>query len=487
MSIRYLFDKFKEVLYSVLPVCAIVLVLFFTVARVDTVLLLRFLIGAGLIVIGLGVFLWGAELAIEPIGSRLGENVGQKEHVLQVVGLGFFLGFIITVAEPDLLIFANQVSDALSGSLSSGLIVMMVSVGVGLMVSIGFLRILLDRPLKWIFLISYVFIFVLFYFVHDAFRAISFDASGATTGAMTTPFLLALCVGISTLKGSTRGEKDAFGLVGIASAGPIVTVMILALIKRPETGATAAFVVQEGLWTPFVRQSVVSMKEGLMALLPVCVVYFFYQWRVFKERKRTVRKILFGLMYTYWGLVIFLTGVNGGFMDLARLMGREMARQGPGWLLPTVGFVLGMVVVLAEPAVYILSNQVENVTGGSINRRMISLCLSLGVALAVMLSMLRIQIPALKLWMYLVPGFVFCLIMAFVVPDIFVGIAFDSGGVASGPMTATFILALTQGAAESIPTADLLVDGFGVIAAVAMMPIFCIMILGLIYRAKLKH
>lgn len=487
MSIRYLFDKFKEVLYSVLPVCAIVLVLFFTVAPVDAVLLLRFLIGAGLIVIGLGIFLWGAELAIEPIGSRLGENVGQKEHAFQVAGLGFFLGFIITVAEPDLLIFANQVSEALSKSLTPGLIVIMVSVGVGLMVSIGFLRILLDRPLKWIFLISYAFIFVLFYFVHDAFRAIAFDASGATTGAMTTPFLLALCMGISTLKGSTRGEKDAFGLVGIASAGPIVTVMILALIKRPETGQTAAFVVQEGLWTPFVHQAVVSMKEGLMALLPVCVVYFFYQWRVFKERKRTVRKILFGLMYTYWGLVIFLTGVNGGFMDLARLMGREMALQGPGWLLPTVGFVLGMVVVLAEPAVYILSNQVENVTGGSINRRMISLCLSLGVALAVMLSMLRIQIPGLKLWMYLVPGFVFCLIMAFVVPDIFVGIAFDSGGVASGPMTATFILALTQGAAESIPTADLLVDGFGVIAAVAMMPIFCIMILGLIYRAKLKH
>lgn len=462
--------------------------MFFTIAPVETQLLLRFLIGAVLIIFGLGIFLWGADLAIEPIGHLLGEYIGKKASIVLIFIMGFFLGFIITIAEPDLLIFADQASMAMGQVISGFFIVTVVSLGVGLLVGFGFVRILTGLPLHWFFAVTYGLIFLFFGFIPEEFQALGFDASGATTGAMTTPFLLALCLGLSSLKGSTDGEKDSFGLVGIASAGPVIAIMILSLFtKNSSEAAGEVFHIQEGILYPFFGQAKVSLKESFMALLPILLVYLYFQWKVFQLERKKRRRISLGLLYTFIGLIIFLTGVNGGFMDLARMMGRQLGAHPNRIWLPLVGCVLGMVVVLAEPAVYVLSNQVEDVTGGSINKKMIRTCLSIGVAIAVGLSMLRIQIPGLRLWMYLVPGFIIAIIISFQVPEIFVGIAFDSGGVASGPMTATFILALAQGAAEVIPTANVLTDGFGVIAAVAMMPVFSIMILGLIYKMELER
>ncbi len=485
---KVLLDKIKEVSLSVLPITLIVIILNFTVAPVEKDLFIRFLLGAIIIILGLGIFLWGAEIGISEMGLIMGEHVAKSKTIYKVLGLGFILGFLITVAEPDLLILANQVSSAMGGTIAPNLIVGVVSVGVGVLVAVGFLRILLNVKFSYTFSFIYMAIFILFSFVSEEFQAIAFDASGATTGAMTTPFILAIGLGVSRLKGSTAGEEDSFGLVGMASAGPILSIMILSLIMGADKiqGTAEAFVPVRGILSPILQTFKHTVPESLFALIPIVFLFTLMNFIVFKIKKREFARIMKGMIYTYIGLVLFLSGVNAGFLDVARIMGREVANLGSSFALPLLGVIVGMVVVLAEPAVYVLSSQVEEVTSGYIPRKMILITLSIGVAIAVCLAMLRIVIPELKIWMLLVPGFIVALILSYFVPPLFVGIAFDSGGVASGPMTATFVLALTQGAAEAIETADVLRDGFGVIAMVAMMPIIAIMVLGLLFKLKTK-
>ncbi|WP_100065372.1 DUF1538 domain-containing protein [Miniphocaeibacter massiliensis] len=485
---KILQDKIKEVSLSVLPITLIVTILNFTLAPVDIDLYIRFLLGAIIIILGLGVFLWGAEIGVSEIGTVMGEYVAKSKTIFKVLGLGFILGFLITVAEPDLLILANQVSSAMGGTIAPNLIVGVVSVGVGSMIAIGFLRILFRVKFSYIFSFIYLLIFIIFAFISEEFQAIAFDASGATTGAMTTPFILAMGLGVSKLKGSSVSEEDSFGLVGMASTGPILAVMILSLVMGADKiqGTAEKFEPVRGIISPIMQTFKHTIPESLIALLPIALLFILMNFTIFKLKKREFIRIIIGLFYTYLGLVLFLNGVNAGFLDVARLMGQKMASIESQIILPVLGIIIGMVVVLAEPAVYVLSSQVEDVTSGYIPRKIILATLSIGVAVAVCLSMLRIVIPELKIWMLLVPGFVIAIILSYFTPPLFVGIAFDSGGVASGPMTATFVLALTQGAADATSTADVLRDGFGVIAMVAMVPIIAIMILGLLFKLKTK-
>ncbi len=484
-----LLDKFKEVSLSVLPITLIVIILNFTIAPVPVDLFWRFLIGVVLIIAGLGIFFWGVDLGINEIGAQMGKFVARSKSQIIVFLLGLFLGFIISVAEPDLLILARQVSNAMGDLLSPFFIVAIVSLGVGTMIGFGFLRILRDRALNKFFIIVYAIIFILMIFVSEEFHAVAFDSSGATTGAMTTPFILVMGLGVSMMKGATDGEKDSFGLVGVASTGPILAVMIMSLVLGLDKiqGTPEIFVPVEGIGGPFIAAIGHTAFESLMAIAPIVITFLIFNKIFFRLDRKLFRKTMVGVLYTFLGLVLFLIGVNTGFMDLARIMGQTIASMDASYIiLPILGLVLGMVVVLAEPAVYVLSNQVEEVTTGSIPKRLILITLSIGVAFAVSLSMVRILVPWLKLWMFIVPGFIIALILSFKVSDIFIGIAFDSGGVSSGPMTATFILALSQGVAESVPTADVLVDGFGIIAMVAMTPVVAIMILGRLYDRKRK-
>lgn len=478
---------FKEVATSVVPIMLIVYLLNIFLARLGTPLLIRFTTGSVLIIFGLGVFLWGAELAITEIGTLMG-NLVARQKPIGVFLMGFFLGFIITVAEPDLMILANQVSAVLGGTINSLTIVLVVSLGVGFLVGLGFLRILYDKPIHLFFAFFYILLFASFVYVPEAYQAIAFDSSGATTGAMTTPFLLALGLGVSRMKGSVEGEKDSFGLVGIASVGPVLAIVLMSFFVKLNFDAVQAdsFVPQIGIIDPFIQNFLPTLKDALVALVPLVAIFIVANKISFKLDKRSLRRIVFGLIYTLVGLVIFLLGVNSGFMDVASLIGETLAAHPNRLLLPSVGFIVGLVVVMAEPAVYVLSNQVEEVTAGSIQRKVIMVALCIGVASAVALSMLRIMIPALRLWMIIIPGFLVAIYLSFKVKPLFVGIAYDSGGVASGPMTATFILAMAQGAARVIPTADVMMDGFGVISAVAMTPVLSIMILGMLYEIKTR-
>lgn len=482
--------KLKEVLYSVLPITVIVLIMNFTLTPISTSLLIRFLIGAILIILGLTIFLIGVDNGITPIGNTMGSGLAKSNKLWIVVSAGIVLGFFISVAEPDLHILAGQVDTVSAGIISKSSIVAIVSIGIAIMLTIGLIRIVYNLPLYIMLTVIYGIILVLAMFTSSEFLAISFDASGATTGALTVPFMLALAVGVSKLKKDSKAsEKDSFGLIGIASSGAIIAVMIMSIVSKTDkiTGTLDQEAVSESIISPFIHALPKTAGEITVALLPIVILFFVFQKISFKLSGRSVRKILFGILFTFIGLVLFLTGVNAGFMDVGSIVGHSIASRDNKIMVVVVGFIIGFVTILAEPAVYVLTHQIEDVTSGYVSRRLVLATLSVGVGAAVALSMVRILIPGLQLWQFLLPGYIISIAMSFCVPKLFVGMAFDAGGVASGPMTATFILAYAQGAAEAIEGAEVLVDGFGVIAMVAMTPLIALQILGFIYYVKSKR
>ena len=478
-------DKMKEVSRTLLPVVIFVLILALTVVSVPLDIILRFLIGSFLLLVGLTIFLWGIETAMNPIGEHMSKEVASSTKLTKILLLSFTLGFLITVAEPDLLILGDQIQNASGGSMSSTIIVYMVSFGVGIMISLGVLRLLKGMKMNFFMTIVYGVILLLGFLISEEFLAISFDASGATTGALTTPFVLSLSYGLSTFKGGEAAEENSFGLVGIMSSGPILAVMLLSIIsgQRNIEGVAEEYVFLTGIISPIIKVLPHVIKESIMALTPLSILFFSFNAFKFRLDKEEIKKILIGLGLTLLGLILFLTAVNSGFMDMGRILGMEIAARDTK-LLIFIGFLLGLIIVLVEPAVHVLGEQIEEVSGGAIPISIIRLTLSLGVGTAIAISMLRIVSPDVKLWYFLLPGFALAVLLSFLSDPIFVGIAYDAGGVASGPMTATFVLAFAQGAASSIETADVLTDGFGVIAMVAMAPVLSLMVLGLVFKFK---
>ncbi|MDD3706083.1 MAG: DUF1538 domain-containing protein [Clostridiaceae bacterium] len=480
-----LVDKTKEVIRTLLPVVILVLLLCYTIVDVETDIIIRFIVGSVMLLIGLSVFLWGIDLSMNPIGEHMSMEIATSRSLLKIAILSFFLGFLVTVAEPDLLILGSQVEAASGGTMNATFIVYMVSIGVGVMISLGVFRLLRDKPLNIFMTITYGIILVLAILVSEEFLAISFDASGATTGALTTPFVLALSLGLSKVKGGSSSEENSFGLVGIMSAGPILAVMLISIISGQKNiqGDAGEYIVAEGVLRPIINAFPGIFAESLLALLPISILFFGYNFIKFKLTKEELFRIIKGLVFTLLGLAIFLTAVNSGFMDMGRIIGMELGKMSH-WILIGIGFLLGLIVVLVEPAVHILGEQIEEVTSGHIPLSLIRMTLSIGVGAAIALSMVRIVVPEVKLWYFLLPGFAFAILLSFKSDPVFVGIAYDAGGVASGPMTATFVLAFAQGAATVIETANVLVDGFGVIAMVAMAPVFSIMVLGTAFKHK---
>lgn len=486
MHLNILASKLKEVVYAVFPITAIVLILNFTLTPIDGLLIIRFLIGTVLIIIGLAVFLTGVDISITPIGNSLGSSIARSNRIWIVAAAGLVLGFFISIAEPDLHILAEQADFVTSGLISKLSIVIVVSIGVAVMLSLGLVRIVRNIPLYKVLTVLYFITLVLGLFTSPEFLAISFDASGATTGAMTVPFVLALAMGVSVLKKDSKAsERDSFGLVAIASNGAIVAVMLMSIVSK--TGKITGSLeynerISQSVIEPFIQKAPTISAEVFLALLPMVLIFLLFKKRSFKMSKKAIRKIFTGLLFTFAGLVLFLVGVNAGFLQVGRAVGYSIASLNNKAYVVGAGFVFGFVTILAEPAVYVLTHQIEDVTSGYVRRKTVMVSLSIGVGVAVALSTLRILVPGIKLWHYLLPGYIISIVMSHIVPELFVGIAFDSGGVASGPMTATFILAFAQGAAQAVEGANVLVDGFGVIAMVALTPLIALQILGLVYK-----
>lgn len=481
-------EKMLEVLRSVIPTVFVVGIVHLFSVRIPTDTFVAFLIGAVSIIIGLTIFLVGIDIALVPIGEHMGKGIAWSNKISVVVIAGFILGFFISVAEPSLTVLSNQIERVTSQALSSTLIISVVSIGIALMIIIGLLRIVYGFSIIGILTVVYGLILFLSFFTSNDFLALSFDASGATTGSITVPFLLALSTGISNLKKNRKeSEGDSFGLVAIASSGAIISVMILNQIRPADelSGSLSLDQVTDGsVWGLYLNEASEQLLGVLMALLPIVVLFFMYQLFRLKLRKRRLQKIVMGLVYVCIGLILFLTGVNAGLMPVGSFIGYTLGSQGSYAQLSFIGFTLGMVSILAEPAVSVLTSQIEQVTAGAIKPSAVLPSLSLGVGLAILFSTLRLLFPFLELWHFLLPGYAIAIGLSYVVPKMFVGMAFDAGGVASGPMTATFILAFIQGAAEAIPQADLLSDGFGMIALVALMPIVTLQVFGLRYKMK---
>lgn len=485
-------DKLKEVLQSVLPITILVIILHFTIAPLPGIEFSRFLFGALLIIMGLAVFLFGVDIGITSIGNYLGKEIARSNSLKFVLVMGLILGFFISIAEPDLIILANQVSEVTDGVIPSTVLLVVVSVGIAFMMTIGLFRIVYRFPLRNIFFVIYTLIFLLTIFSSNDLFAIAFDASGSTTGALTVPFMLALATGVASLNHDSKSaEIDSFGLVGVASSGAILSVLILGLFTG-DSGITGTLSVDVGAYTswvvPFTDTLPHMALETVLSIAPILIIFVCYNLFVAKRKMQTAdfKRAMLGLLYLYVGLVLFLTGVNAGFLNVGRQLGMTIAGMDSKWPVLFIGLLLGLVVILAEPAVYVLTHQIEDVTNGSVKRSVVLVFLSVGVGLAVLLSVVRVLVPEILLWHYLVPGYIIALVLAFRVPNLFVGMAFDAGGVASGPMTATFILAFIQGVADITPHSNVLLDGFGMIAMVAMMPILSLQLLGAIYQQRSK-
>ncbi len=481
-------SKFKEVLFSILPITVIVLILNFTISPMETTVIIRFLIGSILVVLGLTIFLFGVDIGVTPLGGLTGTSLAKSNKLWIVLIAGVILGFFISIAEPGLMVLANQVDLVTSGQIASLSILVIVSVGLAIMLALGFLRIFYNIPLYKVLIVLYIIIFGLSIFTSRELFAISFDASGSTTGILAVPFILSLSVGISKLKRDSKAsEKDSFGLVAIASTGAIIGVMVLDIFSKTEEFSAAldsGLSDSTSILKPFITSIPDYLKESFLAILPLLVILLVLQKISFKLNKREQRKLLTGFIFAFIGLFIFLIGVNAGFMDVGTSIGNDLALLDNKAYIIIIGFILGVVTILAEPAVYVLTHQIEEVTSGYVKKKAVLVPLAIGVGIAVALSVIRILVPGIQLWHYLLPGYIISILLMFMIPKLFIGIAFDAGGVATGPVTATFILAFIQGAAHAFEGADLMVEGFGMIAMVAMTPIITLEVLGYFFKLK---
>jgi intracellular septation protein A len=474
-------EKVKESALSVLPVVIIVIVLCLTVSPVDTDLLLCFLLGAVMLVVGMGFFSLGADTAMSRIGSRIGTALTSTKKLPLILAVSFLLGFAVTVAEPDLQVLANTVPH-----INSTVLLVTVGVGVGFFLSMCMLRIITGIKLRYMLLVCYALLFILAFFTDSSFLGIAFDSGGVTTGPMTVPFILAFGMGVAHIRSDKNAEADSFGLVALSSVGPILSVLILGFFYPQKDGvadlSVAAFGNTAEIGVAYLKAIPAYMKETAMSLLPVMVIFLIFQLALLKLERRTFCKILIGVLYTYIGLVLFLTGVNVGFSPLGSVLGQELATGNTKYLLIPLAMLIGWFIISAEPAVAVLEKQIEEVSAGAIPGKAIKISLSVAVSLALGMSMLRVLTGISLMW-FLVPGYAIALILSFFVPDIYTAIAFDSGGVASGPMTAAFILQFVMGASSALG-GDILSDAFGVVALVAMMPLISIQIVGFIFEHR---
>lgn len=486
-----LFDKFNEVVRVVLPFVIFVLFFNFTLVPLGSELLGAFLLSSIFIVAGLTFFLLGVDLGISPMGNQIGPLLGKTKKLWSLILLAFIIGFFISYAEPALLVMSIQVEELSLGILSSSILNISVSIGIGVMVVVGFIRIFYNLPLYKILFVSYTLVFLIAISASPQILAIAFDASGVTTGVLAVPFLLSLSMGVtSRRKDSKASEKDSFGMIAIASVGAIISVLFLNLVFKPSFTSIQSLPELEqsnNLLHRFLSILSPIGKESLQSMAPLFVIFLVVAFVSSLFKSKQFKRISIGFVYAFLGLFLFLVGINASFIEVGRLLGSELILKfSVPWMI-LIGFTLGVVTILAEPAVAILTQQIEEVTSGYISRKAVNASLAIGVGLAIALSVLRVVVSEIQLWHYLLPGYLIALALTLIVPKLFVGIAFDAGGVATGPMISSIVMAFVHGVANTQIGADILVDGFGMVALVALMPVITIQILGLIFKLKMQR
>lgn len=475
-------EKIRESLSAVLPITGIVLMLSIFLIPMELGSVVMFLTGALMLIVGMGFFQLGAEMAMTPLGEGVGVQISKMKKLLTVLLTGFLMGVIITVSEPDLQVLAGQVP-----SVPNMVLIMTVAVGVGLFLALAIVRIRYKISLSMLLIVCYLALILVSMFVPKEFLAVAFDSGGVTTGPMTVPFIMAMGVGLASVRSDKNAANDSFGLVALSSVGPILAVLILGCFFKPTEAAytltdVAAVVTTQDVARVFAQGLPLYAREVLLSLVPILWVFLIFQWLTHRYHGLQIKRIIVGFGYTYIGLVLFLCGANVGFAPVGAYLGKELAGLSLRWILVPVGALIGYYIVKAEPAIQVLNHQVEAVTNGAISVKMMNRCMQIGVAASVGLAMLRVLTGISIQWL-VVPGYIIALVLSRLVPDIFIGIAFDSGGVASGPMTSTFLLPLSIGVCEALG-GNLMTDAFGVVALVALTPLIAIQLMGLVYKLK---
>ena len=481
---KLLLEKVYESIAAVLPITAIVLFLSISISPLTPGTWTLFFFGALLLIFGMGLFTLGVDMSMIPMGEGIGVMMSKaKKYAIPLI-ICFVLGVVITIAEPDLTVLANQVP-----SIPNMVLILTVAVGVGLFLMLAQIRIRKQIPLSYLLVFFYVLVFILAFIIPKNFVPVSFDSGGVTTGPITVPFIMALGIGMASIRSDKNSSTDSFGLTALCSVGPILAVMILGICYQPEDASYTPVPLVELDTTKevakeFMRAFPHYAEEVIIAIIPIVIMFIIFQAISRRFHKHQILRIVLGLVYTYVGLVMFLTGVNVGFMPAGQFIGQSLAGGSMPFLLIPIGALIGYYIVKAEPAVRVLTKQVEEITNGSISQKSMGTALSIGIAVSVGLAMLRI-LTGINIMYFLVPGYAISLVMTFFVPQIFTGIAFDSGGVASGPMTTTFLLPLAMGACEAAG-GNILTDAFGIVAMVAMTPLLTIQLMGLYSKIKKK-
>lgn len=470
-------EKIKEALASVLPITGIVLLLSVSIAPLSAGTMVMFIFGALMLILGMGLFTVGVDMSMMPMGEGIGVEISKSRRLALPLALCFLLGALITIAEPDLQVLARQVP-----SIPNNTLIFSVAAGVGLFLAIALIRTVFSIRLSHMLLIAYGLTFLLTVLVPEDFIPVSFDSGGVTTGPITVPFIMAMGIGLTSLRSDKNSQSDSFGLIALCSVGSVLAVLILGIFFAPQDASSSTIKIVEIASTTEAFQSILHAlpeyaAEVAKAMIPIAAMFALFQLIRRRFHRRQIGRIIVGLIYTYIGLVLFLTGANEGFMSSGYLIGQAIANSARSWLLVPIGMVIGYFIVAAEPAVHVLNKQVEEITSGSITAKEMQIGLSIGVSLSVGLAMLRI-ITGISIMWFMIPGYALALVMTFFVSDMFTGVAFDSGGVASGPMTATFLSPLAMGACEALG-GNMLTDAFGIVAMVAMTPLVTIQLLGL--------
>lgn len=482
--IENLKEKTREALASVLPITGIVLILSILIVPMEIGTLALFLTGAVFLIVGMGFFQLGAEMAMTPLGQGVGARLVKGKSLLIVAGICFLMGAVITISEPDLQVLANQVA-----SIPNAVLIWTVAAGVGIFTVAAVLRILFHVSLAKMLTVLYILLFILSIFSPSEFVAVAFDAGGVTTGPMTVPFIMAIGIGLSSARSDKDGQKDSFGFIALCSIGPIMMVMLLGIFYHPTDAAYTAVKVTEVETTRdvariFIQSLPQYTEEVLISILPVAGVFLLFQLFTRHFHRRQIIRMCVGMLYTVIGLILFLAGVNVGFAPVGNLLGSGITSGIYKWLLIPIGMLIGYYIVKAEPAVQVLNHQVEELTGGTVSHTMMNIALSIGVSAAVGISMMRV-LTGLSIYWIIIPGYAAALVLSRFVPPVFVGIAFDSGGVASGPMTSTFLLPLAMGACTALG-GNVVTDAFGIVALVALAPLIAIQVMGIVYSLKMR-
>ena len=482
---KILKEKIMEAFSSVLPITVIVLIVSVVLTPMTSGTILMFLTGAALLIIGMGFFTLGADMALMPMGEGFGVEITKSSKLFLVISVTLVIGFIISVAEPDLQVLGRQ-----TPSVPAFVLIGTVSLGVAVFMTIGVLRALFKIRFSVLVVIFYIITFAVAWFAPDTFVPVGFDSGGVTTGPITVPFMLALGAGLASIRSDKNSQEDSFGIVAMCSVGPILAVLLLGVFYNPGSAEVESYQFHDAATSRevvkyFALEIPHFFTEMLMTIGTIIFCFIIFQLVTRRYKRHQLGRIAVGFFYTLFGLVVFLTGVNVGFFPVGRILGFQLASSPFKWILIPLGALIGYFIVAAEPAVHVLNKQVEDVSSGAITQKMMNRGLSIGMSSALTLTMVRIlfHIPIMYI---LIPGYIFALALTFFVPRIFTGIAFDSGGVASGPMSSTFLLPFAMGTCEGIG-GNLMIDAFGIVAMVAMTPLIVIQMMGLIYKFRTRQ